>query len=125
MEVKIIPTGDFALFRRVEPQESWCRDAGIDLYEEHPDEEKSKGPREEIHRGRPCVEAEVVAVGPGTLRIDKESHKFEEVRVKTGDRVLLSRWVRPRREILIDGKRHALTDSYSIMAILEKENNHG
>ncbi len=122
MRLKIIPTGNFVFFRKVKSEESWCKQSGIKLYDKSKakDEETDSSRAQALSDSRLIVEAEVVTVGPG--RSDDKGI-LHELRVKVCDRVLLSRWVGSRREIIIGDQAYALTDSYLIMATLEEKNN--
>jgi chaperonin GroES len=95
--MKFRPLHDRVLLRRIEQEGKTA--GGIII----PDTAKEKP-----------MEAEVLAVGPGTLDDDGDRIALD---VKPGDRVLISKWA--GTEITVDGQELLVVKESDIMGIIE------
>lgn len=96
--MKIRPLHDKLLVKRINEEEK--TKGGIII----PDSAKEKP-----------MEAEVVAVGTGKIMDDG---KIRPMNVKTGDRVLFSKY--GGTEVKIDGMEHLILEENDVLGILEK-----
>jgi len=95
--MKFRPLHDRVLLRRIEQDSKTA--GGIII----PDTAKEKP-----------MEAEVIAVGPGALDDDGDRIALD---VKTGDRVLISKWA--GTEITIDGEELLVVKESDIMGVMD------
>jgi chaperonin GroES len=94
---KFRPLHDRVLVRRIEAEEK--TPGGIII----PDTAKEKP-----------IEAEVMAVGPGSRSEDGKLHPLD---VKAGDRVLFAKW--SGTEVLLDGEDRLILKESDILGIIE------
>ena len=98
MSVKIRPLGDRLLVKRLEEAEE--SRGGIII----PDTAKEKP-----------MQGEVIATGPGKMLDDGKIQKLE---VKTGDRILMSKYA--GTEVKIDGAEYLILREDDVLGIIQK-----
>jgi chaperonin GroES len=98
MNVKIRPLGDRLLVKRLEEAEE--SRGGIII----PDTAKEKP-----------MQGEVIATGPGRVLDDG---KIQQLEVKTGDRILMSKYA--GTEVKIDGAEYLILREDDVLGIIQK-----